>query len=425
MGRPSGPGITPRRACRYLRIELLEDRATPAVGSVADVFHPMVVAGAYLANPSDTPDQRIDPNTTASPYGGVGSIQVKTRGGSSIGTGVAIDRRHVITAAHVIDLNSDGKFDRKDGTQGVYFIVNYGGDQTSKIGVAKFKIHPDFTGFNVPAVNDDIAILTLARDLPVNVPTYALPLTGIAPGTVLTMVGYGRSGDGIAGYTTSASATIKRVGGNTADAFIGQDDPGRPEVNEVFRFDFDGSDGRGLLGGETLGNTIETTIGPGDSGGPAFAHGEGGLSLVGLNTFTQGADAPRFGSLGGGVILYAYMEFINSVLHPGTGGGLVLPPPPSPGLPPGQVPGATAVSAFVPESVRPAAVRVLFSISSSDEEAKDRTVDTFSPAPEWNNSRRVDDVFVPNTLSANALAFSVDAGLSGLFSGATLTANDE
>ena len=199
------------------------------------------------------------------------------------------------------------------------------------IAITKVKIHPDFTGFGNPSVNDDIAVLTLARDLPRGVPTYDLPDGELTQGMVFTTVGYGRSGDGIYGYNTPASFHIKRVGENTADAFFGQDDAGRPEANEVFHFDYDGPNGNGPLGGETLGNDRETTIGAGDSGGPAFADAEGGLTLMGMVTYVQGADAPKFGSMGGGVNLFWYLSFINSVLHPGTGGGLILPGPPSAG----------------------------------------------------------------------------------------------
>src|SRR3954453_893529 len=217
--RPSGP------AC--LRVEALEDRATPA-----DVFHAMVIAGSPKAAPADSTDQRIDPNSTSSPFAGVGSIQVQTKATSFIGTGTVIGKRSVLTAAHVVDLNNDGKVDRRDGAQGVYFILNVGGDQTAKIAVTGFNIAPDFSGFGRPAVNDDLAVLTLAEAVPDGVPIYQLATSELEAGTVLTMVGYGRAGDGLGGYTTTASPSVKRVGENAADAFYGQDDKGRPQANE-------------------------------------------------------------------------------------------------------------------------------------------------------------------------------------------------
>ncbi len=41
----------------------------------------------------------------------------------------------------------------------------------------------------------------------------------------------------------------------------------------------------GITGGPTLGNNIETTLGFGDSGGPAFLNDNGTLVLAGVNTF--------------------------------------------------------------------------------------------------------------------------------------------
>jgi Trypsin len=326
-----------RPTCRIvLRVDGLEDRAVPAAGP-ADIFTAVVSAGSAKAAPSDTPDDRIDPNVTSSQYAGVGSIQVNTKGTSYVGTGTVIGKRYVLTAAHVVDLNNDGKFNGKDATTGVYFLLNNDGDVTYKIAVTSFNLHPDFTGFNHPAVNDDLAILTLAEDVPSDIPIYSLGSGDVQAGTVITMVGYGRSGDGVKGYTTPADPTVKRVGENTIDAFYGQDDRGKPEANEVFRYDFDGLTGKGPLGGGTLGNDRETTIGAGDSGAPAFTTVGGRLTLVGMATFTQGATAPKFGSMGGGVILSPYTAYINSVLQPTsdpiyTGNLPPSVPPPMPGL---------------------------------------------------------------------------------------------
>ncbi len=52
----------------------------------------------------------------------------------------------------------------------------------------------------------------------------------------------------------------------------------------------------------SLGNDLETIIGPGDSGGPAFIETADGLVLVGINTFTEGFGG-RFGDIGGGVLV--------------------------------------------------------------------------------------------------------------------------
>ncbi|MFM2096378.1 MAG: hypothetical protein RIS70_3502 [Planctomycetota bacterium] len=287
-------------------------------------FHALIVAGDPNGNPSDSPAARVDSNTDNTPFDGVGSITIAANRGNYICTGTPIDATHVVTAGHCVDLNSDGKSDRKDGINSITFNVNFGGNYSSRILASSWVTHPDFTGFNRPSINDDIAVLTLSQPIPDVVPKYQL-FTGELFGQTITMVGYGQSGDGISGYTVGASYTVKRSGQNVVDAFYAQDDGGRSAANEVFRFDFDRANGtNGPLGGPSLGNNIETTLGGGDSGGPSFINNGTAWLLAGVNTFSQStstASAPKFGSLGGGMSIPAYANWIGQV----SGGGAIVP----------------------------------------------------------------------------------------------------
>jgi hypothetical protein len=134
------------------------------------------------------------------------------------------------------------------------------------------------------------------------------------------MVGYGRSGNGFRGFTVDSSFTVKRTGENVIDAFYQQDERDRAQADEVFRFDFDGPVGNGPLGGPTLGNTIETTLGGGDSGGPSLILVGADPSLAssyriaGVNTFSEGRHGARFRSEGGGMAVPAYASWIVSVV---------------------------------------------------------------------------------------------------------------
>lgn len=318
MNRRSTFGLSISRFRTYLRVELLEGRDVPS--STVSPLHSADVQATVMEGEdtwfslTNSGNSRVDANTTESPYAGVGSILVTTNKSSFIGTAAAIGPRQVLTAAHVVDLNNDGKVNQRDNATGTYFILNFGEDQSQRIAVEKFDLHPNFTGFNHPAVNDDIAVLTLAEDLPEGVPIYPIADFDLVAGSTVTMVGYGRSGDGVKGYDTSASLTVKRVGANVVDAFYIQDDKNRPDVNEVFRFDFDSAYGTGPLGGPGI--YLETQLGQGDSGGPSFISTGNGLTIVGVNTFIQGAKAPKFGSMGGGMNVFAYRDFINSIIHP-------------------------------------------------------------------------------------------------------------
>src|SRR5262249_817374 len=151
---------------------------------------------------------------------------IDSRRGTFLCSGTPFDATHVLTAGHCVDLNNDGRSDSRDGITAIKFNVNAG--SSVQIAATSWRTHPDFTGFAHPSVNDALAVLTLSSPLPVGVPFYALAPTDMSAGsTQLVMVGYGRSGDGVNGYTTGASFTVKRVGGNVVDAFYSQDDFGR------------------------------------------------------------------------------------------------------------------------------------------------------------------------------------------------------
>src|SRR5262245_60175040 len=115
--------LTPLRTRRaLLRIEILDERALPS--TTAEPVFQTVMAGDSKGLPAYTPTQHVDPNSASSPFAGVGSIVVSTSTTDRLGSGAAIGRRYVLTAAHVVDLNNDSKFDGKDGTTGMYFVLN-------------------------------------------------------------------------------------------------------------------------------------------------------------------------------------------------------------------------------------------------------------------------------------------------------------
>ncbi|MTJ13925.1 trypsin-like serine protease [Anabaena sp. UHCC 0187] len=284
-----------------------------------DFIDPLIVAGDPNGTPPDSPNQRIDPNTTTSPFAGVGSLFMNL--GNNTGflcSGAAISPRHILSAAHCLDANDDGTIYFPPNN--VSFILNYGRSFSNIITTAALNIHPNFTGFSNPTINDDLAIFTLGEDLPTGVPIYELYREPMLAGQTLTMVGYGTTGDGVNGYyPQTASFDIKRVGKNNAD-FFEEDDEGSGEP-EIFYYDFDGPDSStNLMGGLTLGNTVETNLGGGDSGGPSFIEKDGKFLLAGVNTFGFWFDEQQtpgtFGTGGGGMIVSSYTSWIDSIVKP-------------------------------------------------------------------------------------------------------------
>lgn len=215
-----------------------------------------ILAGGETDLPSDTPSGRLD---AAGNFAFVGALEIPGGAGSFKGSAVAISRDWILTDGHNADLNDDR-------------LPDVGWNATLPLGMG----YP-----------------TLGK--------------GAGLGDVITLVGYGRSGFGSYGYTPNASLTDRRYGSNVFDSFR-LDDEGSGAF-EVFNYDFDAPEITGLAGG-SLGNDIETMIGPGDSSGAALRQTAEGWELVGINTFTEGYGG-RFGDTGGGVLIEPYLGWIH------------------------------------------------------------------------------------------------------------------
>ena len=273
-----------------------------------------IMAGDETGTPWDSPEKPYDGSSgrliynsdTSSPFAGVGSITPP----SGWGTGIPLSRWHVLTAAHIVDKNKDREADSDPWN--FTFNLNYGSDYSSRLPGLDVTIHPSFGVYGDPddpyrAFHDDLAIITLSTPIPEGVPTYDLYRSPLNVGKTLDFVGYGKSGYGDIGYSSSypASDTVKRWGQNKIGSRESGDDPGDSGY-ELWKADFDGPGGNGL------GNDVETTFGEGDSGGPAFYDQSGQYRLAGINTFVSG-DFPRFGSGLGGILIYPYLTWIDMV----------------------------------------------------------------------------------------------------------------
>lgn len=283
-------------------------------GAAYGGVQPLIVSGIATGVPPDSPALRVDPNTTTSPFAGVGSVRVNVGASTYIGTGTPLTSTYILTAAHVLDIDGDGLPDSAPAD--VVFYLNYGAALSHAVTATAFHVHPNFTGFANPSVNDDLAIIELSTPLPAGIPIYDILRTPLEYTTMLTLVGYGQAGYGDVGYTVGPSFSVKRAGTNSLDGIWDVDDEGIGTVFEVWYGDFDAPNGTsGFVGGISYGNALETTLGGGDSGGPGFAFVGGAPVVYSVNTFsfTGTTNAPLFGSGMGGMHVAAYSNWIDSV----------------------------------------------------------------------------------------------------------------
>lgn len=258
---------------------------------------PTVYAGDPNGSPTDNPAARITNNPL---FDGVGSIATNTGGGC---TGAAISLTHVLSAAHCFSASA---------APNVSFRLN----NTNYAGVVSI-----FPGAVFPF--DDVAVITLGQSLPSTTPTYPLFRNPIPLGTTISFVGFGAFGDGVNGNTGSFDFNVKRLGSNVVDYFYIQsgenatltNDPARR--NALVGFDFDGTDSStNFFGGLTIGNNLESTYGPGDSGSANFINENGTLKIVGVSTGVFDFINPRpfFGSGGIFTDVSGFSTFIDGVV---------------------------------------------------------------------------------------------------------------
>jgi hypothetical protein len=272
----------------------------------------------------------VDSNTMDSPWAGVGSITI----GTGTYSGALIAPNYVLTAAHVVSGRAPGD---------ITFNLNFGGDLTHRIAADAVFVQPGYTGgVGIQGTGTkDLALIRLAQPAPAGVPIYDLYTDHLPQSAIITMVGYGAGGTGLAGPTINPRPDVKRVGANVAECFAftpGIESCGIAALTgtgprAVYFFDFDAPAAPGQPDGGRLPN--EVSFAGGDSGSPAFVNVHGQWRVAGVNTFSGrlGESGPIgvYGSVGGGVLLSddngAWVRGVMS--QPAAGSG-VQPPVPEP-----------------------------------------------------------------------------------------------
>jgi secreted trypsin-like serine protease len=182
---------------------------------------------------------------------------VGSRGNSCTGTAIARDL--VLTAAHCVLPGADYKL--------VEFVA---ARQPVLKDVAQIARHPQFSlaSLNNPRATADVALLKLAAPLPASIAPVALggEVASAKAGDRFLVAGFGvtRRGDGRSGGTLRA-ATLEATG--------------RPGSLQLRLFDPATRNTRSGLGACT-----------GDSGAPVFENNSGALALIGVVSWSTGAN---------------------------------------------------------------------------------------------------------------------------------------
>jgi hypothetical protein len=244
-------------------------------------------------------------------------------------SGVLIDPRHVLTAAHVVSGN-------RHTPERIRIRFN-GPSAQAELRVARaVAIHPDFSTGNTIrdsrfAWHDDLAVVRLAEPAPGYAHVFPLVRKTIGVGQVFSLAGYGADGNPATGAVTAGpSPGVLRLGRNRVEALLADDEgSGR---DEVLLFQFDAPPPRSLvLRGGVASRWVagEAQLAFGDSGGPLFIEEAGGMALLAIAAFNgetprscdrDAAGKPvncaktRHGAMGGATLVAPHLDWIRQML---------------------------------------------------------------------------------------------------------------
>ncbi|MEG3436247.1 trypsin-like serine protease [Pannus brasiliensis CCIBt3594] len=282
--------------------------------------YPLMIAGvlAALANPSTasvirdgmtyTQYDNYFLSSTGGGYQNVFNNVGKLTWSGYLCSGTAINASWVLTAAHCLDNTSVSP-------GGYTFTLG----SASFTGAAKF-VHPNWNSSNLGAGND-IALLKLGSPISTTIlsafPTLWTAAYGSEIGRTSTLVGFGRTGNGLTGATGSAG--FKHAIQNSIDAYGN----GRDNYNSFFNLsgailltDFDNplntNNQNNRIGGTAL--AYEGDAAPGDSGGGLFI----GNILTGITSFGwgryDGTANSSYGDLSGYTRVASFTDWINTTI---------------------------------------------------------------------------------------------------------------
>lgn len=272
-----------------------------------------------------------DPRNRADPGKGYDGV-VRLAIGGFFGTGALLyDGRAILTAAHLFANSAAGNAIGSADSASVYFETAAGSQTLSARHITVL------SSYDAVQTNNDLALVWLTSSAPLTANRYGLYRSSDEIGQSLTMVGYGLPGTGNTGTQALPSGSPLRLkASNQFDAdpaalksALGSVMAWTPTAGTQLVADFDnGSASQDALGrlinrpGTGLGQN-EGLIAPGDSGGPAFIHGQiagvasytASLSRDSVHPDIDSASNRSFGELGFWQRVSHYQQWVDQSLR--------------------------------------------------------------------------------------------------------------
>lgn len=226
-------------------------------------------AGAVVRR-ADKPDSAYLKLGANAAFASVGRVEVDYGDGDgyvALGTATLFGRDRLVSAAHVFD--SDALF----GARGLR--INFGGGRVQAIDFRSSGVVNINPGYDSQTLKNDVSVVFLAKKFRLN-PGAVYAGKRIALEKRITFIGYGSTGTGLTGSYVYSNR--KRGGQNALGRYtsggagfeVDFDHPTNPLFNSL---------------GSSSPRRLEGLLGPGDSGGSAWAKVGKKWRLIGINSY--------------------------------------------------------------------------------------------------------------------------------------------
>ncbi len=269
----------------------------------------------------------VDWDETGSVWGGV--VAITPEGGGTY-SGVLIDERHVLTAAHVV-------FRNRFAPGRIRLRFNLPQEGVVVVPAEAVHIHPDYLSGNTArddsfGWHDDLALVRLAGVAPESVHPFPLTTKPPSGNTTFSFAGYGAVADPTTGaVTVKPDPGILRRGHNRIEKLLADDEGSGRDEMLLFTYDAPPARSQVFRGPRPASRWVpgEAQLAFGDSGCPLFLEMEGQPEVLAIAAFNGSTPAScdkdaagkpahcsktRYGALAGATLVAPHLDWVRAIL---------------------------------------------------------------------------------------------------------------